>query len=246
VLLPTKTLALSQTSNNSSLPRFTSISFHANKSGKAGVTILYENDGFSATNYTLLGLVSEAYGVQEAEISGPDWMKSERCDLTARVDSSAVEELRKLNIDQRRLMLQPLLSDILHLVVHRETRNASVYAFVVADNGHRLHDTKPGSPSPMGTLSIRGAGHLSGDHVPLSELVDYFAKQLNRPLLDETGLAGRYDFTLHWTPDSASGSPGPSLSSALEEQLGLKLEERIAPVEFIVIDSVEKVGTSPE
>jgi uncharacterized protein (TIGR03435 family) len=117
-----------------------------------------------------------------------------------------------------------------------------VYAFVVADNGPRLHDTEPGSPSSMGTLFIRGGGHLSGDHVPLSELVDYFAKQLDRPLLDETGLAGRYDFTLQWRPDSPSGAPGRSLSNALEQQLGLKLEARIAPVEFLVIDSVEKVS----
>jgi bla regulator protein blaR1 len=242
LLHPSKTHAQSQASNTSSLPVFTSISFYEDKSGKPGVGIFYENDGFSATNYTLLGLVSEAYGVQEAEISGPDWMKSERYDLTAKVDSSAVGELRKLNIDQRRLMLQPLLRDIFHLAVHRETRNAPVYAFVVADNGSRLHDTKSGTPSSMGTLSIRGAGHLSGDHVPLSELVDYFSKQLNRPLLDESGLAGRYDFTLQWTPDSPSGAPGPSLSSALEQQLGLKLDARIAPVEFLVIDNVEKLS----
>jgi uncharacterized protein (TIGR03435 family) len=72
--------------------------------------------------------------------------------------------------------------------------------------------------------------------------VDYFSKQLNRPLLDESGLAGRYDFTLQWTPDSPSGAPGPSLSSALEQQLGLKLDARIAPVEFLVIDNVEKLA----
>jgi len=242
LLHPSKTHAQSQASNTSSLPVFTTISFYEDKSGKPGVRIFYENDGFSATNYTLLGLVSEAYGVQEAEVSGPDWMKSERYDVTAKVDSSAVEELRKLNIDQRRLMLQPLLTDVFHLAVHHETRNAPVYAFVVADNGPRLHDTKPGSPSSMGTLFIRGAGHLSGDHVPLSELVDYLAKQLNHPLVDDTGLVGRYDFTLQWTPDSPTGSPGPSLSNALEQQLGLKLEERIARVEFLVIDNLEKVS----
>jgi bla regulator protein BlaR1 len=240
VLHPAKTHAQSQLSNTSSLPAFTSISFFENKSGKVGVTILYENDGFTATNYTLMGLVSEAFGVQEAEIDGPDWMKSERYDVTAKVDSSAVEGLRKLNIDQRRLMLQPLLTGIFHLVVHHETRNAPVYAFVVADNGPRLRDAKQGTPSSMGTMTIRGAGNLSGDHVPLSELVDYFAKQFSRPLLDETGLAGRYDFTLQWVPDASSGVPCPSLLTALEQQLGLKLEERSASVEFLVIDNVAK------
>jgi uncharacterized protein (TIGR03435 family) len=94
-------------------------------------------------------------------------------------------------------------------------------------NTSSCNEATPGGSSPgkgklrgMGTLFVRGAGHLSGNDVPLSELVDYFARQLDRPLVDETDLAGQYDFTLRWTPDAPSGSPGPSLSSALEQQLG--------------------------
>ena len=242
VLHATQTRAQSQTSNTSLLPVFKSVSVEQDKSGKPGETILYENDGISAANFRLLGLVSEAYRVQESQIQGPDWLKSERYDVEAKVDGSVAGETRTFNIDLGRLMLRPLLADHFYLVVHRETRVVPVYALIVADTGSQLRESPPGSSSPgrMRTLSIQGKGRLAGNDVPLSGLVDYFARQLDRPVLDETGLTGQYDFTLQWTPDAPSGSLVPSLSTALDQQLGLKLEQRVSPVEFLVIDNVNK------
>jgi bla regulator protein blaR1 len=236
----TPTISLVQTSNVAALPTFKSVSIHENKSGNVGVRILYENDGFSATNYTLLGLLAEAYDVQENEIAAPEWMKVVRYDVTARVDSSAVAALQSLSMNQRKAMLQVILTDAFHLVSHFENRNVPVYVFLVADDGPKFHVSRTARASSMGTLTIRGAGNISGSDVPISELVGYFSLGLNRPLLDQTGLAGRYDFTLEWTADTAPGTPGSSLLTALEEQLGLKLAESTAPVEFLVIDNVAK------
>jgi len=169
-------------------------------------------------------------------------MKSVRYDVTAGVDSSAVAALKSLNINQRKMMLQMFLADLFHLVTHRENRNVPVYAFLVADGGPKCRAARETSSSSMGTLSIRGAGNISGSNAPLSELVDYFSKQLNYPLLDHTGLEARYDFTLEWAPDAILGIPGPSLLTALERQLGLKLAERTAPIEFLVIDNDAKLS----
>lgn len=234
-----QTSAQSQSSNTSPLPVFKSVSVEQDRSGKPGGTILYQKDGITATNFPLLELVSEAYRVQEAQIQGPDWLKSERYDVEAKVDGGSAAEL---NIALGRLMLRPLLADHFQLALHRETRVVPVYALVVADTGPQLRESPPGSSSPgrMRTLSIQGKGRLAGSDVPLSGLVDYFARQLDRPLLDETGLTGQYDFTLQWTPDSPSGSPGPSLSAALDQQLGLRLEQRVSRVEFLVIDNVNE------
>jgi uncharacterized protein (TIGR03435 family) len=240
VIRPTPIVAHLQKSNVATPPAFTSASIHENKSGALGVQILYENDGLSATNYTLVGLLAEAYNVQETEIEGPEWMKSARYNVTARVDSSAVEQLRNLDLNQRRMMLQALLTDAFQIVAHREDRSARVYGFLVADGGPKLRTSKEAFPPPMGTLLVRGAGNISGSDAPVSELVDYFSKQLNRPLVDQTGLSGRYDFNLEWAPDAVTGIPGPSLLTALEQQLGLKLAEHTASVQFLVIDNVAK------
>ena len=111
------------------------------------------------------------------------------------------------------------------------------------------------SLSPMVARNFESQGklvHLLWEHCPfaaretfwqrrtLSELVDYFSRELNHPLLDQTGLGGRYDFTLEWAPEATPGIPGPSLLTALEQQLGLKLAEGTASVEFLVIDNVAK------
>ena len=132
-------------------------------------------------------------------------MKSVRYDVTARVDSSAVSALQSLNINQRKTMLQMLFADVFHLVTHRENRNVPVYTFLVADGGPKFRVARETSSSSMGTLSIRGAGNISGSDAPLWELVDYFSRELNHPLLDQTGLGGRYDFTLEWAPEATPG-----------------------------------------
>ena len=183
-------------------------------------------------------------------------------------------------------MVQSMLADRFNLKVHHETKELSVYALVIAKNGPKLTSTKlpplpPGVPSqselpppptpsrgvapltaPSGLPSMLvGRGRITATAVPMSQLTEALARNselANRPIVNQTGLTGSYDFTLLWTPQGtapAFGGPGdgnqnpanavpdssaPSLFTALEEQLGLKLESTKAPADVVVIDHIEE------
>jgi uncharacterized protein (TIGR03435 family) len=141
-------------------------------------------------------------------------------------------------------MLQNMLADRFKLKLHRETKELPVYVLVVGKNGLKLRESTPGTPSQISM----SASHIIGHAVPMQALADHLsnaALQLDRPVIDQTKLVGTYDFTLEWTPDTVplGDASAPSLFTAVQEQLGLKLESRKAPVEIIVVDSAEKVAT---
>jgi len=170
----------------------------------------------------------------------------------------------------RQQMLQALLADRFKLTIHRDTKELPVYALVVAKNGPKLQEAKSDATYPNGIkgpdgvaragMMRMGQGELTAQGVPLANLVGSLSRRLGRTVIDKTGLTGNYDFTLHWTPDESQGpmlkgadggpqgannaaqpdSSGPSIFTALQEQLGLKLESQKSLVEIIVIDQVEK------
>ena len=217
---------------------------------------------FTATGVTLQELIREAYEVENNQISGaPPWLDSERYDIEAKADKAVADELDKLSFDQRvieyRRMLQTLLADRLKLTLHRENKVLPVYALVIAKNGHKLKEVKPDDADPTGMTF--GRSLLKGQGVSIAFLVRMLSQQqLGRPVLDKTGLTGKYDFTLQWTPDENRAptfkgtgdggqeldkppdSSGPSIFTSIQEQLGLKLESQKGPVEVLVIDHVEK------
>jgi bla regulator protein blaR1 len=200
----------------------------------------------------------------------PSWFKTERYDIEAKMDSSVAEELRKLSDDQReaetRRMLQALLADRFQLKLHIDTKELPVYALVVAKNGPKLQVARPGDTYPNGFKGPDGGGGagmmfmegnggpVRGQAIPIATLVHLLSQQLGRTVLDKTGLTGKYDFTLKWAPDESQGppglpgmdnapppdSPGPSIFTAIQEQLGLKLEAQKGPVEILVIDHAAK------
>jgi uncharacterized protein (TIGR03435 family) len=169
----------------------------------------------------------------------------------------------------RRQMLQKLLAERFNLAIHRENKELQVYNLVVAKNGPKLQEAKPDTPDAdaskagirYGTIMFWG-GHLRARGAPLLSLAQILTLSLHRPVLDKTALPGKYDITMNWTPDenpsqapsgpqgSSGGAPigqlpsdpsgGPSLFTAIQEQLGLKLESGKAPVEMIAIDHVER------
>jgi uncharacterized protein (TIGR03435 family) len=228
-------------------------------------------DGFTA-NTTLQALIRLAYGVEDNQISGaPKWVNSDKYDVEAKMDGATAAELDKLSDDQsepaRERMLQALLEDRFKLMLHRETKDLPVYSLVVAKNGPKLQETKPGEPDgdgrtgPDGRPAVgghfmrMGRGQLNGHNLGMADIVRVLTQQLGRTVVDKTGLRGNYNFTLKWTPDDsdlpefkepagAQGSPpdssGPSIFTAIQEQLGLKLESQKGPVEILVIDHVEK------
>ena len=264
VLHATPSRAVSQGQNTiAPAPAFATVSITPNQSGSYSVGLMFAPGGFTSKNASLQQVIRAAYGVEDDRISGaPAWLESEKYDVEAKVSASGSDDVRKLSIDQRiseqKSMLQTLLADRLKLALHRETRDLNVYALIIAKNGPKLQESKPGDTYPNG---FRGPGavprpggiHFDGQKliaqaVPIGPLLFHLSRQLHRTILDETALSGTYDFTLKLpdgVPLGIDNAPppesyAPAVSAAIDEQLGLKLAPKNVPLEILVIDHVEK------
>jgi len=194
---------------------------------------------------SLADLVSFAYNVKSWQVTGgPSWTgvqkdrstldaSARRFDIVAKAEGDSARAL-----DEFRQMTVALLSDRFHLAVHREPRDTPVYALVKDKNGPKLKERDEDSKS---FLRMNGGGNVTGSGATIQMLAGWFsnANGVDRPVLDQTGLAGHYDFTLEWSNVLGSDSTAPSIFAALPEQLGLRLEPKHAPVEFLVIDRAE-------
>jgi uncharacterized protein (TIGR03435 family) len=197
---------------------------------------------------TVSDLIVLAYNVKDYQLAGvADWMRSDRYDVIA---TSPGESTPK--IDQIRQMLQTLLSDRFRLSVHRETKEMAVYALVVGKNGPRLKEDAAGP----GVMKFNRKGRdveLEAIGATIESLINQLPRMpgVDRAVLDRTGLTGKYDFRLTLTdfqlsvnaqPQGipAADSEGASVFTALQEQLGLKLESQKAPVEILTVDRVER------
>ncbi len=213
-------------------------------------------------NASFKQLVTRAYGVKDYQVSGPGWIESERYDVTATMPSDTPKETVQL-------MLQNLLSERFHLTVHRENKEMPAYALVVAKGGPKLKPAAdalpPGGQAGLkrGGMMMMRPGKIEASGMDLGAFSNLLANLIGRPVLDMTGLKGAYDCTLEFAPDSSIGMPGmkmavrgeggdgapppessgPSLFTAVQEQLGLKLEPRKTPLDMIVVDSGDKIPT---
>ncbi|HEY4382512.1 MAG TPA: TIGR03435 family protein [Acidobacteriaceae bacterium] len=210
-----------------------------------GIQSLPNGDSILLTNISPRLMLGFAYDVQLHDgIYGlPAWADSETYDVTAKVAASDLPAFRSLLPRQRNALLRPLLEDRFHLQFHRETRMVSGYALVVAKSGPRLDPNQPPADPDPGNIHT-APGSIIADYVPIAPLLDALAVQLGRPVVDRTGLTGRYTFALHfaWAQAAADTQPdaAPSLFTAIEEQLGLKLEPVKAPVPVLVVDHIEQ------
>ena len=204
----------------------------------------------SAVGATANDLITFAYGVHAQQISGaPAWVVSDKFDIRGKPQSG------QPNPVQFKTMLQKLLTDRFQLAFHREKKLMPVYVLTVGRNGPKL--TRSEDPSPIPSLIRRGPGNLPARNVTMEEFAGNLQSAiLDRPVIDQTGIKGRYDFHLQWTPDETpSASPAgpgappkppdgpeaqPDLFTAIQQQLGLKLESGRAQVDVLVIDKVEK------
>ncbi len=219
--------------------------------GQHGVRIQIAPGGrLTASNVSVKMLIGQAYEVREFQISGgPGWLGSQHYDITAKAESDD-----NIGPEKLRPMMQALLADRFQLKFHRDTKEAPIYALVVAKNGPKLLENAGGG---QGSQMRMGRGELSGQQIAMPMLANQLAQQLGRSVLDKTGLKGQYDIKLTWTPGEESqsfgpreGNPeapppdssGPSIFTALQEQLGLKLESQKGPVELLIIDSIEKAS----
>jgi uncharacterized protein (TIGR03435 family) len=184
-----------------------------------------------------------AYGLRDSQISGgPGWTGSELFDEAAKAKGTPDQA-------EMKPLLQALLKDEFRLVLRQETKDVPSYNLVIARGGPKLVE----SSKPDGFLSGRGPGVVDRQKAPIAQLANLLSIQLGQKVVDKTGLMGLYDFRLTWTPDESQrglpGGPdadtvldpsGPSIFTALAEQLGLRLEPSKAPMEFLIIEHAEK------
>jgi uncharacterized protein (TIGR03435 family) len=233
-----------------------------NKSGSGSSHSDTSNGRFTATNVSLRSLMQyEAYDIPGNRILGaPKWIDSTRFDIEAKMDDSLADHLRTLAEDQRRILtkalFQQLLADRFKLAVHWETRELPIYALKAGNKGDKLQPTKDLTAGPStSSHGSRSGSQLDAKDVTLPELAQaltrLLSRELGRDIIDQTGIEGRYDLTLNWTSDSgpasvpgvadgeASTDLGPSIFTAIREQLGLKLEPAKGSVRVLVIDHAE-------
>jgi uncharacterized protein (TIGR03435 family) len=238
------------------VPAFDVASIKQNKGDSGMMRVMTKPDGFSCENSSLKNLISNAYGVRQDLISGgPGWVESLGFDIDAKVAGPDVETLKKLSPKQRNSMLQSLLEERFKLKVHRETKVLPIYDLVVAKGGSKLKevpaadlvaDPKDPDHGRHAGMSM-GPGMFKGQALPAQSIANEISYVLEHTVVDKTGLTGKYDLDLKWKPegdapstDEVSAESAVSIFTAVQEQLGLKLQPTRGPVETLVIDHVEQ------
>jgi len=196
-----------------------------------------KNDTLTFGNASLADCVRFAYGLtSDLQLSAPDWMKSKevRYDIVAKAaPDTPREDLLK--------MLQALLADRFKLVLHSEKRELAYYALVVSKSGSKLRPASEAPATPP--AGVQGQLRIVTNSIPMERVATLLSRYMRALVIDETGLAGRFEVKLVWTPDDRpipEDERGPSVFTAVQEQLGLKLEPRKGPMDVLVIDRAEK------
>lgn len=207
---------------------------------------------FVCQNVNVRFLIEQALGVRQFQITGgPSWMGTERFDVNAKADGT-----EQIDRDKLQPMILSLLEDRFKMKFHRETKELPVYALVPGKGGAKMKVAETQGQEVRGMIRM-GRGQVNGKQMDMGMLANNLSNQLGRQVIDKTGLTEKYDFELNWTPDESqagfgpfggppapppppSDAPGPSIFTALQEQLGLKLESQKGPVPMIVVDSIEK------
>jgi len=201
------------------------------------------NGTLTFTNASLSDCLKFAYGiVSDDQLIGPDWIKSKavRFDIVAKTAPGTSRE-------QLALMLRPLLAERLMLVLHHEQKTLPYLALVIGKNGANI---KAATRRPDSTASsnMSVAGRIASDNMSMQLFATLLSRFERQTVVDMTGLQGQYEIHLEWSPASFEPQPadqptGPSLYTAVQEQLGLKLEARKGPLDVLVVDRAEKIPT---
>jgi len=219
-----------------------SVKVSAMGEGKNRETIQATPGSLSMRNITLKSCIRWAYHVMDPQVSGPEWLNSQRYDIVGKAAGPAKE-------DELRPMLQTLLASRFKLELHRETRELSVFLLVVGKNGPKFKVSQTEGESSIEPQ--RKTMEVVIQRAQVSQLVDALANIFHTPVIDMTGLTGKYDITINaskYIDRQGGGSDGPPdplalIMQGLQEELGLKLEAKKQPVELLVIDHAEKTPT---
>jgi uncharacterized protein (TIGR03435 family) len=219
-----------------SLPHFEVASIRLNASGETGSSNDIMASYVTFHNYTLRGIIRLAFMVDDLSLEAPAWVGDLRFDIMAKVLSESA------TLAERRQMLQALLYDRLALAVHRTSVMRAGFALVTAKGGARIAPVEDAG----GHINDAADGNIRMLRTTMGNFAETPGFKLKQPVANETKLGGVFNVALTYAPDRGTGSPvgdGPSLFSALEEQLGLKLEPRKLPVDVLVVDHCERMPT---
>ncbi len=238
----TSAAVLAQPPDPSPAHEFDAASIKPSKEGP-GHTGWHSDPGLvTLQNQSLKGLVAIAWTLQDNQVEGgPKWMDSDRYLIQARTAGPSDDP-------EMRLMLQSLLKERFHLTFHMETKVVPGFALVTAKNGLKIEPTK--DPA-AGSRSSTNNGHMDASGMSMERLATWLARTLRSPVSDATGVAGVFDMKLEWDPASVRPAPtqdapsvdgptAPSIFTALQDQLGLKLEARKVSIQILVVDRAEK------
>ncbi len=241
---------------------------------------LEPNGHLRANGVPLKMLLEMAYGVKDSQIlDAPAWINEDRFQIEAKADDATAQRMAKATQEERQQimsqMLQAMLADRCQLKLRTGTKELQVYSLGVTKNGPKLKESAPEppdgqaqglngpgpvTPGPGGPMRrggiMMGRGQMDVTAVSMDAFADVLSRQLGKPVVDNTGLKGKYDFSLKWTPSdeerqgfrvpgSTDAPPppdpsGPSIFTALQEQLGLKLDSQKSPMAVLIIDHIEK------
>lgn len=212
-----------------------------------GISLSGDPSRLAIRNVTIKFLIGLAYNVKDFQIlGGPRLLDSERYDIEAtyRVNSPERRDRRLTFVTiqadpQVRLMLQALLVDRYHLAIRHETKELPVYSLNIAKNGPKLREST--APEDLQNMRV-DLGQVKSNRMSMEQLAGVLSRLLGMPIVDKTGLTAYYDFSLKWSPEetSADTTPAPSIFTAIQETLGLRLVSAREPVDVLVIDHLEK------
>jgi uncharacterized protein (TIGR03435 family) len=242
-------------------PAFEVATVRENQSGEARFHIEVLPGGrFNAINMTLWHLISVAYPINgrfpdEIQlVGGPPWIKSARFDIVAKAEGSPMLDTNKPGatvtdgdrnaVERVRLMLRQLLADRFQMRIHQETRHLPIYHLVLAKPqagiGPALRAAAPDCASLCGSIKSTAPGNVTATSVAMGSIAHTMSVWVKRTVVDRTGIDGNWDFTLTYAPEGVSESSAPSIFTAVQEQLGLKLEPTTGPVDVLVVDSAQR------
>lgn len=235
-------------------PAFDVASIKPNASGDHRIMFRMAPGGaFNVTGANLRMLIMQAYDVKDFQITGgPSWLASDRWDINAKADGLPAQVPR----ETMQAMMQGLLADRFQLKLHKESKELPAYALVAGKGPHKMKASQ--STGERRQMFRMGRGQANLQAANMAAVANLLSQQLGRPVVDKTGITGEFDIEMHWTPEPGQGggpfggappppeaiassdNSGPSLLTAVQEQLGLKLESQKLPVPILVIDSVSK------
>jgi uncharacterized protein (TIGR03435 family) len=202
--------------------------------------------GMLRAQMTLKRFITYAYDVQQFQvIGGPHWIDSDHYNVTAKLGSAETNAPPQAQSEQIRQALQTLLADRFQLKFHRESKEMSGYALTVVKSGFKLTEVPDDGGYSMSSKGNGTTRNLTAKRIDMPRFAAFLSRAVGRPVEDRTHIAGIYSFTLEWMSDdlknvTADQPALPSLFTAIQEQLGLKLDPRKVPAEILVVDGAER------